>query len=75
MLLAMANHICLCLFALFLFILIAVAIAARAQEQALVYILEDEKLEVTPKRIAMRKAILDAALRKQAEKAAAKVGL
>jgi len=28
--------------------------------EALSYILEDEKLEVTPKRVAMRKAILDA---------------
>jgi len=43
-------------------------------EQALSYIVEDEKLEVTPKRVVMRKAILDANERKQAAKAAAKLG-
>jgi len=42
-------------------------------EQALSYILEDEKVEVTPKRVVMRKAILDAAARKQAAKEAAKL--
>jgi len=42
-------------------------------EQALTYILEDEKLEVTPKRVAMRKAILDANERKNAAKQAAKM--
>lgn len=40
-------------------------------EEALSYILEDEKLEVTPKRIVMRKAILDANERKNAAKKAA----
>lgn len=42
-------------------------------EQALTYILEDEKVEVTPKRIYLRKAILDANERKNAAKKAAKV--
>jgi len=41
-------------------------------EQALTYILEDEQVEVTPKRIVMRKMILDANERKTAAKAAAK---
>jgi len=41
-------------------------------EQALTYILEDEKVEVTPKRIVMRKAILDANERKNAAKQALK---
>lgn len=41
-------------------------------EQALTYIEEDEKVEVTPKRIVMRKVILDANLRKAAAKQAAK---
>eukprot|EP00929_Paragymnodinium_shiwhaense_P118634 TRINITY_DN90549_c0_g1_i1.p1 TRINITY_DN90549_c0_g1~~TRINITY_DN90549_c0_g1_i1.p1 ORF type:complete len:678 (-),score=187.98 TRINITY_DN90549_c0_g1_i1:440-2473(-) len=34
--------------------------AEKKLEQALVYILEDEKVEVTPKRVVMRKTILDA---------------
>lgn len=42
-------------------------------EQALSYILDDEKLEVTPKRVAMRKAILDANERRNAAKQAAKM--
>lgn len=42
-------------------------------EQALTYIQEDEQVEVTPKRIVMRKMILDAGERKQAAKAAAKL--
>ncbi|CAE7218939.1 bipA [Symbiodinium sp. CCMP2592] len=41
-------------------------------EEALSYILDDEKLEVTPKRIVMRKAILDANERRIAAKAASK---
>lgn len=41
-------------------------------EQALTYILEDEKVEVTPKRIVIRKAILDANERKNAAKNTAK---
>jgi len=41
-------------------------------EQALTYILDDEKVEVTPKRIVMRKAILDANERKNAAKQALK---
>ncbi|CAJ1347817.1 unnamed protein product, partial [Effrenium voratum] len=46
--------------------------AEKRLEEALSYILEDEKLEVTPKRIVMRKAILDANERRVAAKAAAK---
>lgn len=46
--------------------------AEKRLEEALSYILEDEKLEVTPKRIAMRKAILDANERRILAKAAAK---
>mmetsp|Transcript_23684 Transcript_23684/g.52234 ORF Transcript_23684/g.52234 Transcript_23684/m.52234 type:complete len:721 (-) Transcript_23684:63-2225(-) len=42
-------------------------------EQALAYIADDEKLEVTPKRVFMRKAILDSSARKQAAKEAAKL--
>jgi GTP-binding protein len=42
-------------------------------EQALTYIQDDEQVEVTPKRIVMRKMILDANERKQAAKAAAKL--
>mmetsp|Transcript_95502 Transcript_95502/g.169579 ORF Transcript_95502/g.169579 Transcript_95502/m.169579 type:complete len:665 (+) Transcript_95502:59-2053(+) len=41
-------------------------------EEALTYILADEKVEVTPKRIVMRKAILDERERKHAAKQAAK---
>eukprot|EP00443_Scrippsiella_acuminata_P112631 CAMPEP_0115635738 /NCGR_PEP_ID=MMETSP0272-20121206/33291_1 /TAXON_ID=71861 /ORGANISM="Scrippsiella trochoidea, Strain CCMP3099" /LENGTH=699 /DNA_ID=CAMNT_0003072687 /DNA_START=48 /DNA_END=2147 /DNA_ORIENTATION=+ len=41
-------------------------------EQALTYVLEDEKVEVTPKRIVMRKVILDANERRNAAKQAAK---
>merc|ERR1712151_442658 len=47
--------------------------AEKKLEQALTYILEDEQLEVTPKRIVMRKMILDAGERKNAEKQAAKL--
>lgn len=47
--------------------------AVKKLEQALTYILEDEQLEVTPKRIVMRKAILDQSERKLAAKKAAKV--
>ncbi|CAK9005103.1 unnamed protein product [Durusdinium trenchii] len=43
--------------------------AEKRLEEALSYILDDEKLEVTPKRIAMRKAILDANERRIAAKA------
>jgi len=46
--------------------------AEKRLEEALTYILWDEKVEVTPKRIVMRKAILDARERKNAEKMAAK---
>jgi GTP-binding protein len=46
--------------------------AEKKLEQALTYILHDEKLEVTPKRIVMRKAILDANERRVAAKQAAK---
>eukprot|EP00913_Durusdinium_trenchii_P034105 g31921.t1 len=46
--------------------------AEKRLEEALSYILDDEKLEVTPKRIAMRKAILDANERRIAAKAASK---
>lgn len=42
--------------------------AIKILEQALCYIQEDEKVEVTPKRISMRKAILDSSERKLAEK-------
>jgi len=42
-------------------------------EQAIAYIQEDEKVEVTPKRICLRKAILDPAERKAAVKKAAKI--
>jgi len=42
-------------------------------EQALSYICEDEQLEVTPKRIVMRKAILDSSARRNAAKQAAKL--
>lgn len=48
--------------------------AEKKLEQALTYILEDEKVEVTPKRIYLRKAILDANERKLAAKKAAKGG-
>jgi len=41
-------------------------------EQALTYVLDDEKVEVTPKRIVMRKVILDPNERKNAAKQAAK---
>lgn len=41
-------------------------------EEALAYIVEDEMLEVTPKRLAMRKAILDSNERKNAAKLASK---
>lgn len=37
-------------------------------EQALAYILEDEKVEVTPKRVVMRKALLDETERRNWEK-------
>eukprot|EP00931_Biecheleriopsis_adriatica_P090885 TRINITY_DN6479_c0_g1_i1.p1 TRINITY_DN6479_c0_g1~~TRINITY_DN6479_c0_g1_i1.p1 ORF type:complete len:667 (+),score=142.43 TRINITY_DN6479_c0_g1_i1:28-2028(+) len=46
--------------------------AEKRLEEALAFILEDEKLEVTPKRIYMRKAILDQTERKIAAKAAMK---
>jgi len=46
--------------------------AEKTLEQALTFILEDEKVEVTPKRIVMRKVILDANERKNAEKKAGK---
>lgn len=46
--------------------------AEKTLEQALTYILHDEKVEVTPKRIVMRKAILDANDRKTAAKQAMK---
>jgi len=46
--------------------------AEKKLEQALTYILEDEKVEVTPKRIVMRKVILDANERKNAARQAAK---
>mmetsp|Transcript_67143 Transcript_67143/g.140254 ORF Transcript_67143/g.140254 Transcript_67143/m.140254 type:complete len:694 (+) Transcript_67143:108-2189(+) len=46
----------------------------KTLEQALTYILDDEKVEVTPKRIVMRKAILDPNERKTAAKMAAKMG-
>jgi GTP-binding protein len=42
-------------------------------EQALTYILEDEQVEVTPKRIVMRKTILDLSERKLAAKNAARL--
>mmetsp|Transcript_1343 Transcript_1343/g.1809 ORF Transcript_1343/g.1809 Transcript_1343/m.1809 type:complete len:181 (+) Transcript_1343:2-544(+) len=48
--------------------------AEKRLEEALSYILDDEKLEVTPKRIAMRKAVLDANERRILAKAAAKKG-
>lgn len=41
----------------------------KTLEMVLSYILDDEKVEVTPKRIVMRKTILDNTLRKNAEKA------
>jgi len=44
----------------------------KTLEQALTYILDDEKVEVTPKRIVMRKAILDSSARKTAAKQAGK---
>eukprot|EP00386_Alphamonas_edax_P000944 GDKI01002822.1.p1 GENE.GDKI01002822.1~~GDKI01002822.1.p1 ORF type:complete len:671 (+),score=222.54 GDKI01002822.1:72-2084(+) len=40
-------------------------------EAALSYILEDEQVEITPKRVSMRKKILDAEQRKQAQRKAA----
>lgn len=43
-------------------------------EQALSFILTDEKLEVTPKRIYLRKAVLDSSARKQLARQAAKIG-
>lgn len=43
-------------------------------ERALSYILDDEKLEVTPKRVVMRKAILNENERRNAAKKAAKAG-
>merc|ERR1719171_3225604 len=42
-------------------------------EQALSFILTDEKLEVTPKRIYLRKAVLDSSERKQLARQAAKM--
>jgi len=42
-------------------------------EQALTYILEDEKVEVTPKRIVMRKAILDLNERRIAAKSSSRL--
>lgn len=47
--------------------------AEKKLEQALTYILEDECVEVTPKRIVMRKKILDISERKLAAKNSAKL--
>lgn len=47
--------------------------AEKKLEQALTYICEDEKVEVTPKRITMRKAILDANERRTYNKQMAKL--
>jgi len=52
----------------------SIAAVEKHLEQALTYILDDEKLEVTPKRVVMRKALLDASERKNAEKQRAKAG-
>jgi len=49
------------------------SVTEKKLEQALTYINEDEQLEVTPKRVVMRKAILDATERKVAMKRAAKI--
>jgi GTP-binding protein len=49
------------------------SVAEKKLEQALTYINDDEQLEVTPKRVIMRKAILDATERKVAQKKAAKI--
>jgi len=50
----------------------SIATQEKKLEQALTYILDDEKVEVTPKRVVMRKAILDLSERKVAAKAAKK---
>jgi GTP-binding protein len=49
------------------------SVQEKKLEQALTYIHDDEQLEVTPKRIVMRKAILDSVERKVAAKKAAKM--
>jgi len=48
-------------------------VCEKKLEQAMAYILTDEKLEVTPRRVCMRKAILDATDRKVAMKERAKM--